>query len=118
IAKALGTCGHVHSLRRLYVEPFARQGMETLESIATAVADGRLPNILPADAPLQHLAAVRLDPQTASRVLHGQEVMVGGSDKGRTRIYDARGTFIGIGETDGTGRLRPKRLFNSAMDSD
>src|SRR5262249_52392076 len=38
IAKALRTCGHVRSLRRVYVEPFAESPMESLESIAAAVA--------------------------------------------------------------------------------
>src|SRR5262245_36290146 len=55
IAKALGTCGHVQALRRVCVEPFEDARMETLESIAQALAGGREPTILPADAPLQHL---------------------------------------------------------------
>ncbi|HEV7446642.1 MAG TPA: tRNA pseudouridine(55) synthase TruB, partial [Steroidobacteraceae bacterium] len=49
IAKALGTCGHVQSLRRVYVEPFGDAPMETLESIARALEAGTLPAILPAD---------------------------------------------------------------------
>ena len=61
IAKALGTCGHVQALRRVYVEPFDNAPMETLESIAERDRGGRPPTILPADAPLQHMAAVRLD---------------------------------------------------------
>ena len=36
IAAALGTCGHVQSLRREYVEPFAEQPMQTLEELAAA----------------------------------------------------------------------------------
>jgi tRNA pseudouridine55 synthase len=115
IAKALGTCGHVLSLRRVYVEPFGGTPMETLESIAAAVAAGTLPTILPADAPLQHLAAVKLDSQAAARVLHGQEITYAGVESGRVRIYDGSGAFIGIGEADGAGRLRPRRLFNSAQ---
>src|SRR6516225_3489747 len=38
IARALGTCGHVTALRRLWVEPFAAQPMHTLESLAAARA--------------------------------------------------------------------------------
>src|SRR6185312_10957491 len=38
VAKALGTCGHVTALRRVYVEPFDAESMETLESIAAARA--------------------------------------------------------------------------------
>jgi tRNA pseudouridine55 synthase len=112
IAKALGTCGHVLSLRRVYVEPFEAAPMETLESIAAAVEGAALPNILPADAPLQHLAAVHLDPKATGKIMHGQAVMVGYQGAGRVRLYDASGTFIGIGEADGAGNVRPRRLFN------
>lgn len=112
IAKALGTCGHVQALRRVYVEPFADARMETLESIAEAVADGREPTILPADAPLQHLTAVHLDSKATGKVLHGQAVITDCAGSARVRLYDAAGAFIGIGEADGTGTVRPKRLFN------
>jgi tRNA pseudouridine55 synthase len=111
IAKALGTCGHVQSLRRVFVEPFGSASMETLESIAAAVAGGSLPSILPADAPLQHLSAVSLDVGATGKILHGQAVTVGNCGTGRIRLYDATGAFIGIGESDGAGNVRPKRLF-------
>ncbi len=113
IAKALGTVGHVSALRRLYVEPFATAPMETLESIAQALDAGRQPLILPADAPLQHMPAVALDSSATARILHGQAVMIRDSGTaGRVRLYDSHGAFIGIGETDGAGQVRPKRLFN------
>jgi tRNA pseudouridine55 synthase len=113
IAKALGTCGHVQALRRVYVEPFNDAPMETLESIAAAIEAGGRPVILPADAPLQHMAAVRLDPAATAKVLHGQSVITGDSGTpGRVRLYDAQGAFIGIGESDGAGGVRPKRLFS------
>ncbi len=110
IAKALGTCGHVRELRRVHVEPFAESPMETLESIAGAVEAGRLPAILPADAPLQHLAAVRLGSGQTDLVLHGQKVPAEGGISGRVRLYDAAGTFIGIGEA-AEGYVQPRRLF-------
>jgi tRNA pseudouridine55 synthase len=113
IAKALGTCGHVQELRRVYVEPFDEAPMETLESIAAALAAGSLPAILPPDAPLQHMAAVRLDAQASKKVQYGQSVIADDSlTAGRVRLYDASGAFIGIGESDGAGSVRPKRLFS------
>lgn len=115
IAKALGTCGHVQSLRRVYVEPFADAPMETLESIASALQAGTLPAILPADAPLQHMAAVALGSRESEMIRHGQPVMAGDcGTAGRVRLYDADAAFIGIGESDGAGNVRPKRLFNDA----
>jgi tRNA pseudouridine55 synthase len=115
IAKALGTCGHVLSLRRVYVEPFSGAPMESLESIAAAIAAGTLPTILPVDAPLQHLPAIQLDAEAAGRIMHGQTVDQRGSEVGRVRLYGAGGAFLGIGEADGAGRIRPRRLFNSAQ---
>lgn len=115
IAKALGTVGHVRVLRRVYVEPFDNAPMETLESIARALEAGGSPLILPPDAPLQHMAAVSLDSRATAKILHGQSVMVTGGEcnsTGRVRLYDAQGTFLGIGESDGAGGVRPKRLFN------
>jgi tRNA pseudouridine55 synthase len=118
IAKALGTCGHVRSLRRVYVEPFNEAPMDTLESIASALEAGSFPRILPADAPLQHMAAVRLDSRATEKMLHGQPVTAeDGGKAGRVRLYDAEGAFIGIGESDGAGSVRPKRLFNGGQPS-
>lgn len=112
IAKALGTCGHVASLRRVYVEPFGEMPMETLESISGALEAGSLPNILPIDAPLQHMAAVALDLKASEKILHGQAVHAAGyGAAGRVRLYDFAGTFMGIGESDGAGKVRPRRLF-------
>jgi tRNA pseudouridine55 synthase len=113
IAKALGTCGHVQALRRVYVEPFDNAPMETLESIASAIQAGGMPTILPADAPLQHMAAVMLDSRATSKILHGQSVITEQSvPAGRVRLYDPQGAFIGIGESDSAGGVRPKRLFS------
>lgn len=113
IAKALGTCGHVQALRRVYVEPFNNAPMETLESIASAIQAGGRPLILPADAPLQHMVAVRLDSTATAKILHGQPVSAGEcGPAGRVRLYDSQGAFIGIGESDGAGGVRPKRLFS------
>jgi len=116
IAKALGTCGHVQALRRVYVEPFDNAPMETLESIASAIQAGGAPTILPADAPLQHMAAVMLDSRATGKILHGQSVITEQcGPAGRVRLYDPQGTFIGIGESDGAGGVRPKRLFSGEL---
>jgi tRNA pseudouridine55 synthase len=112
LARALGTCGHVSELRRVSVEPFTDQPMETLESIAALRAAGTAPRILPADQPLQHLPAVVLPAPAAQRILQGQSVSAQVSaGSGRVRLYDAAERFLGIGEADGQGRVRPRRLF-------
>lgn len=112
LARALGTCGHVSWLRRVHVEPFAQEPMETLESITLACEAGNQPRILAPDMPLQHLAAAHLDAVSAGRIRHGQAVAAGFSGLiGRVRLYDAAGSFIGLGEADGSGGVLPKRLF-------
>lgn len=114
IARALGTCGHVSALRRLYVEPFEHEPMETLESIEAARAAGRLPRLLGADVALGHLPAVHLDAGAAARVRHGQAVPTAAKGlSGSVRLYDADGAFMGLGLAEPDGRVRPRRLFAS-----
>jgi tRNA pseudouridine55 synthase len=143
IAKALGTCGHVTALRRVHVEPFGSEPMETLESVALAREQGAWPRVLPADWPLGHLPKVSLDGPQVGRIMHGQAVFItpdisgrsdvsnvsgaasasdspGASDAlrpglaaARVRLYDPVGRFLGIGEADGSGSVKPRRLFNA-----
>src|SRR5690242_10756466 len=92
LAKALGTCGHVTALRRLYVEPFDGEPMETLESVTDALQQGRPPRVLPADWPLGHLPRVSLSGAWVTRLMHGQAVPVGEAlDAPRIRLYDEAG---------------------------
>jgi len=112
IAKALGTCGHVTALRRLYVEPFEGESMETLDSVAAARQAGAWPRILPPDQPLGHLSAISLELTDAMRLRHGQAVTVPATGLPcRVRLYDEAGRFLGIGESDGLGSVQPRRLF-------
>jgi len=110
IARALGTCGHVTALRRLYVEPFEHEPMQTLEAIAGVSAAEPVRGLLPPDQPLGHLPAVHLDRGDTARILHGQTVP-GGVTAGTVRLYDEAGEFLGIGAADGSGAVRPRRLF-------
>lgn len=112
LAKALGTCGHVTALRRVYVEPFDNEPMETLESVMDALQQGRSPRVLPADWPLGHLPRVSLSGVLVTRLMHGQAVPVGEAlDAPRIRLYDEAGRFLGIGTGDGHGSVQPRRLF-------
>jgi tRNA pseudouridine55 synthase len=116
IARALGTCGHVTALRRSWVEPFEEQPMETLEAVTRAAELSGELRLLPADLPLAHLPAVQLQAGQAERIGHGQEIMLECSPlPGRVRLYDTAGRFIGIGESDGRGGIRPRRLFTDRL---
>jgi tRNA pseudouridine55 synthase len=112
IARALGTCGHVAALRRSWVEPFEDEQMETLEAVTRACEEGGEPKLLPPDRPLAHLPAVVLEDGQAGRIGHGQEIMLVRSPApGRVRLYDTAQRFLGLGESDGRGKIRPQRLF-------
>ncbi|HEY1889987.1 MAG TPA: tRNA pseudouridine(55) synthase TruB [Steroidobacteraceae bacterium] len=111
IARALGTCGHVAALRRSWVEPFEEERMQTLEAVTRACEERNL-ELLPADRPLEHLPAVTLESWQAERIGHGQEVvLVRSPPPGRIRLYNPERRFLGLGESDGRGKVRPRRLF-------
>jgi tRNA pseudouridine55 synthase len=113
IAAALGTSGHVAALRRLWVEPFADEPMHTLESLHAWQEAGESLPLLPLDWPLQHLPALHLSEGEAQRFRQGQKMLSGlTAAVARLRIYDAAGRIVGLGETDPTGTLQPRRLFN------
>ena len=115
IARALGTCGHVSLLRRLYVEPFEGEAMLTLDAVSDLAAAGSLPPLLPADRGVPQLPEVRLTAVATARVVHGQAAAVPAEiAPGRVRLYDAQGRFFGIGEADGFGSVQPRRLFVDA----
>jgi tRNA pseudouridine55 synthase len=118
IAKALGTCGHVSRLRRVYVEPFEREPMVTLEQLEARIRAGEpAPLIDPAQA-LPQLPAVVLNEAAAARIVLGQAVeLPGGQAIGRVRIHDAQGRFLGIGEADSNGAVQPRRMFVQPLDS-
>jgi tRNA pseudouridine55 synthase len=121
IAAALGTVGHVSALRRLSVEPFGAEPMQTLESLERTCAAGGVPSLLPADYPLRHLPAVRLPAADAARLRKGQAVSApvpaaehpGACEGGRLRLYDEAGSFLGIGVAAGPATVRPRRLLNA-----
>ena len=116
IARALGTCGHVSALRRSWVEPFEQEAMETLEAVTRACEEGATPRLVPADRPLEHLPALILERGPADRIRHGQEVMlVRSAPPGRVRLYDGERRFFGLGESDGRGKIQPRRLFTDPV---
>jgi tRNA pseudouridine55 synthase len=115
IARTLGSCGHVVRLRRLTVEPFDAESMIPLETLEQACREGKMPHLMAADEALAGLPRVALAADAAARLAHGQSVRAADSSAlGRVRLYDDRGRFLGLGEADGGGGVRPKRLFSAA----
>jgi tRNA pseudouridine55 synthase len=112
IARALGTCGHVIELRRRYVEPFASTPMHTLEALERAREQGAPVPLIAADQALPDMPSVRVPAAGALRLRQGQALALPASGVcGRVRLYQEGGVFLGLGELDAEGGLRPKRLF-------
>ncbi len=115
IARALGTCGRLFSLRRDYVEPFANEPMTSLEQLEAMAADGASWPLLHADRAVCHLPALQLEAAAATALYQGRTVALPHLLAGQWRLYDAEHRFLGLANTDATGQLRVRRLFPSPL---
>ena len=127
IARALGSCGRLTSLRRLYVQPFETHAMVQLEQLRSLTQSGLPWPLLPADRAVSHLPALALTAPQAQALLQGRVVQLPGpsaptaptaplaAHSGLWRLYDADGRFLGLGAIDATGDLRSRRLFPSPL---
>ena len=115
ICARLGSCGHLQSLRRLAVEPFAPDGMISMDEVERAAEQGREREILlPLDAGLSTWPALSLDVQAAERFRHGNTV-TGGAVTGMIRVFAANGEILGLAEARPDGMVYPKRVFVFAV---
>jgi tRNA pseudouridine55 synthase len=114
LARALGTVGHVYSLRRLRLGPFTEPRMHSLESIEQAAGHPeRLATLLmPADSALPGLPAVQLGAAEQARILRGQPVKATGPEACQVRMYGPDGRFLGVGRMSEEGcLLAPERIM-------
>jgi tRNA pseudouridine55 synthase len=113
IARALGSCGYVEDLRRLWVEPFGAEPMATVESLQAAAHDPRALArwLLPPDRGVQSWPRVDLDAEAARRLLDGQAVTAAAGAASLVRTYDPAGRFLGIARRDQEGRVTARRLI-------
>jgi tRNA pseudouridine55 synthase len=124
IAASLGSCGHLVSLRREYVEPFADEPMVSLEQLeaasgATGEGVAHWP-LLHADRAVAHLSPLRLGAAEALALRCGKVVMLAAAGsqpapEGRWRLYDEEGGFLGLGVSSSAGELRVQRLFSAPL---
>ena len=114
LARALGTVGHVLTLRRIALGPFTESRMHTLEAIEQAAASGTglEAMLLAVDEALPGLPAVQLGVAEQASVLQGRDVLAVGPGASRVRIYGVGGRFLGVGRMSAEGaRLAPERLM-------
>ena len=111
LAEALGTHGHVAALRRTAVGAFTEAGAVALDALEAAADRDAL--LLPVAAGLGALPEVRLSPDEAALLRHGNPVLLAGA--GAPIRLDAawascRGAAVAIGRVEG-GRFRPHRVL-------
>jgi tRNA pseudouridine55 synthase len=114
LARALGTCGRLFSLRREYVEPFAGAAMVRLEALEGGAA--ALPHwpVLRADRAVEHLPPLALDVPAVLALTQGRPVALAIRDCASWRLYDEAGRFLGLGQST-AGALRVRRLFSHPL---
>jgi tRNA pseudouridine55 synthase len=119
LGRALGTYGHVSSLRRSAVGPFAEHdavGIGKLEELSRASTDGVVsaPILLPVVAALTELPALGVSRADAARLARGQPVLLRGRDAPVMTGWVAvstQGSLVALAEVE-QGELRPRRVFN------
>lgn len=111
IGEALGCGAHLAALRRTASGPFDIRDAVALDTLESLARDQARALLSPPDRALEHLPGIVLDDQQASRLVQGQRLAgLQAGHSGRVRVYGP-GEFLGVGETDGEGRLKPVRLF-------
>jgi tRNA pseudouridine55 synthase len=114
IAIRLGTIGYVKGLRRLSVDPFGDLPMFTLGALAAGPPADLSARLLTVDTAFTDLPRLELDQAAEQNLLLGQTV-VGqiAAAAGEARLYGSGGRFLGLGEGQEGGRIKPLRLFVS-----
>jgi tRNA pseudouridine55 synthase len=118
IAEALGTCGHLGALRRLWVDPFAPEEMVSLEAIEQWAGEGE-PRaeppawLKPVDAAFQARPRIDLDAQQSLQLRQGRVLVApaGSVASASVRSYDPSGRFLGLVTVAPDGAVRVERLF-------
>lgn len=112
LGSALGCGAHLTALRRVAVGALGVADAVTLDQLTALSAGDCQRWLLAPDTLLQSLPAVNLDDEAAGRFVHGNPVACTASH-GKCRVY-GNGHLLGLGEADGEGSLRPRRVVASA----
>ena len=111
----LGCGAYLTALRRVGIGDLDVSQAVGFEALESAPMGGRLAMLRPPDLLLQGLPAVRLTGDESKRLCNG--LTISGyatiAPVQRARLYREDGRFLGLGEIDQAGVLRPKRLVSS-----
>lgn len=111
LARRLGTCGHVESLRRTRVGCFHEDDAISLDRLAELLHSAPLhDHLLPVETVLADIPALALTEPQATRLKCGQAVRVLDAGDGPVCVM-AAGRPVALAEVEG-GEVRPVRVFN------
>jgi tRNA pseudouridine55 synthase len=115
LGAALGCGAAAERLQRTRVGPFTIANALSWRELEAASSAALWARVLPIDAALSHLPATRLDDTGARRFVHGQaaEVTPPLACGALTRVYDAAGVLLGVGEMLTSGSVRPVRMVHA-----
>jgi tRNA pseudouridine55 synthase len=117
LAAQLGTIGHLAGLRRLGVASFDHEPQWSFEALESMSQARRQETLLPVDAALSGCRRFDLPAGGVSALRQGQAVAVSIEAPGIVRIYAAGLGFLGLGEIESAGLLKPLRLISSAKNA-
>jgi tRNA pseudouridine55 synthase len=116
IGERLGCGAHLGALRRTGIARLQIEDAVTLDRLSGLSGAERMGWLRPVDLLLSDLQAVILDTVRAEALLQGRPVVVADQlSLGSVRVYAEDGAFLGLGISDGQGRLSPKRMRASRM---
>ncbi|WP_235528419.1 tRNA pseudouridine(55) synthase TruB [Candidatus Berkiella aquae] len=111
IGKVLGCGAYVKMLHRLWVAPFQRHEMISLEQLLDYNDSADIPLLSLQTILSQLLPSITLEPEAAFKLCRGQVIPYEHEKAiGDVMLLDPLGEFIGIGEI-ATNQLVPKRLL-------
>jgi tRNA pseudouridine55 synthase len=118
LGRALGTFGHVETLRRTRVGAFGEDRAVSLAKLEALAESGGhealLGALAPVETPLGDLPGLNLSGADADRLRRGQAVLLRGRDAPiveGTVYATSRGKLVALGEVS-KGELKPRRIFN------
>ncbi len=118
IGAALGCGAHLTALRRLAVDEMSLQQSHTFDELQRLAQQGfeSIDSLLlPVSAALLQFPECSLGPEDSIDIRHGKSIEAGSEQaSGLYRLVSTRDGFFGLGEVLDDGRLKAKRLMNTA----
>lgn len=114
IGDNLGVGAHVTKLHRLYTAGLANEPMYTIDALQELSNDALIACLLPIDRAVNDLPRISLSTEAIALLRQGKRVAdIASSERlGLVRLYENETDFMGLGELDGAGFIKVKRLLS------